>query len=186
MDGGREQLCGIFSWLCTGEYEKCPEKLPEGAVGKCAAARANSRFYSILWGKLFQRPCFKISALPSGKSNISLAFPQDRYFPCGLWETVTPLFSSQDHEQRCCTDLWHDTTQEQSLVKRNVCSQQRDVANPSPHLGSEWAVVEDGMHREPMISLCSSSISHGLVRDVLIGANLFPSHILHLGFGSGG
>lgn len=33
---------------CTGEYEKCPEKLPEGTVGKRAAARTTSRFYSVL------------------------------------------------------------------------------------------------------------------------------------------
>ena len=56
MDGSKEQLCGIFSWLLRqGENEKCPEKLLGGGLGLRQNASASNRScYSSLLGKLFQ------------------------------------------------------------------------------------------------------------------------------------
>lgn len=165
----RNSCVASSAGCCTGRDEKCPQKLLKGLGQSMQQPVLGASHTAVPYRGNSSRDISYCETLmfPSGKSNVSLGFPQDGYFPSGLWEVAAPLLPAQDCEQRCHAALQHRIKQEQSLAKRNVCSWQWDAASPSPCLGSEkvavWCCVwGTGCCEEPVLSPCSNSISCGL------------------------
>lgn len=165
----RNSCVASSAGCCTGRDEKCPQKLLKGLGQSTQQPVLGASHTAVPYRENSSRDISYCEALmfPYGKSNVSPGFPQDGYFPSGLWEVAAPLLPAQDCKQRCHAAPQHRIKQEQSLGKRNVCSWQWDAASPSPCLRSErvamWCCAWGmGCCREPVLSLCSNSISCGL------------------------
>lgn len=135
----RNSCVASSAGCCTGRDEKCPQKLLKGLGQSTQQPVLGASHTAVPYRENSSRDISYCEALmfPYGKSNVSPGFPQDGYFPSGLWEVAAPLLPAQDCEQRCHAAPQHRIKQEQSLGKRNVCSWQWDAASPSPCLRSE-------------------------------------------------